>query len=65
MKTESKDHQTRLRREFEADLLAERTIELADACKPGRVEETAAKIRDLQRQAAELAPWKYGENLGE
>jgi len=53
-----------IQREIEADELADETLEVADTCEltEEAVTEASAKIRDLQRQAAELAPWKYGDN---
>jgi hypothetical protein len=61
MKTEPEDSQSRCRRRFQADMCADEAMELADHSELGTEEETAVKIRDLRRLAAELLPWKYGE----
>jgi hypothetical protein len=50
----------RIKREFQADLVADEILEIADGATD--VVEAQRRIDRLKQKAANLAPWKYGES---
>jgi hypothetical protein len=49
----------RIKREFQADLIADKILEIADGAT--NVLEAQRRIDRLKQKAGKLAPWKYGE----
>jgi hypothetical protein len=62
-KTQKADENAeRIRREFLADMFADKMLEIADnATTAAEAAEAERKIERLKRRAAKIAPWKYGE----
>jgi hypothetical protein len=52
----------RIKREFQADLIADKMIEIADNAKSATdLIKAQQRIDRLKAAAAKMAPWKYGE----